>query len=227
MIGERAKLGQDSKPFGRDDFDRGERKLLRDGHAANAQVYLFEDRNGGLWTVKDFSKRSFAVRFFLAPLLFWREMKIVNSLKGVDGVPNAAFRVDRNAVAVSFIPGEPLPRFIDATGGISVDLLQKMEDLMRRVHRAGVVHLDARGTGNWVVRTDGTPALIDFQAALRTDVMPRRLRVALEDLDMSGVLKKWRDFQPEAMGEARKEQLARGESLRRKWRIRGYLGLRK
>ena len=227
MIPERAELGRDSKPFLRADFESGERKLLRDGHAANARVYLFRDQAGKLWTVKDFSARSFAVRFFLAPLLFWRETKIVNSLLGVDGVPNSAFKIDGDAVAVEFIPGAPLPQFIEKNGGMGIDLLEKMEDLMRRVHQAGVVHLDARGTGNWVVRPDGTPGLIDFQAALRTDRMPRRLRAALEDLDLSGVLKKWKEFQPEAMGEDRKDRLERGEALRRKWRIRGYLGLRK
>jgi hypothetical protein len=64
-----------------------------------------------------------------------------------------------------------------------------------------------------VVRTDGTPALIDFQAALRTDVMPRRLRVALEDLDMSGVLKKWRDFQGESPSRSKKVEAIKDEPV--------------
>ncbi|MCI6531112.1 MAG: hypothetical protein MR428_08490 [Mesosutterella sp.] len=208
-------------------MEAGPLKLLREGHAANACVSLFSCR-GRDWTVKDFSSRSFPVRVFLAPFLFWRELRAIRILKGVDGVPSEGFRIDRNAIAVSFVPGESLSRVLGREPGrMTVSFLKAMEDLMERVHRAGLVHLDARGTGNWVVRPDGTPGLIDFQAAVSTRWLPRGLRRILEDIDMSGVLKKWQECHPEAMGAERRARLHRGNRLRSLWRIKGYLGLRK
>ena len=49
----------------------------------------------------------------------------------------------------------------------------------------------------------------------------------LEDIDMSGVLKKWNEFHPEAMGPERIARFERGTKLRKLWRIRGYFGKRK
>ena len=86
---------------------------------------------------------------------------------------------------------------------MTVEFLKEMEDLMTRIHQAGIVHLDARGTGNWVVLSNGKPGLIDFQAGVCTVGLPKGLRKVLEDIDMSGVLKKWNEFHPEAMGPER------------------------
>jgi RIO-like serine/threonine protein kinase len=37
--------------------------------------------------------------------------------------------------------------------------------LLARMHRHGIVHNDAAKEPNWLVRVDGTPALVDFQIA--------------------------------------------------------------
>lgn len=215
------------KPFSRADFEAGEKKLLREGHAANASVYLFR-RGGRFWTVKDFSRKSLAVRLFLVPFLFWRELKAVKRLSGIEGVPSEGFRIDRDAIAVAFVPGQSLAKTANKNPrGVTVEYLESMESLMERVHQAGLVHLDARGTGNWVVRPDGKAGLIDFQAAISTGWLPAKLRGMLEDIDMSGVLKRWKECHPEAMGPEREARYLRGDELRKKWRVKGYLGLRK
>ena len=69
--------------------------------------------------------------------------------------------------------------------------LEAFEELLRAMHARGVVHLDVRGTGNVMIRPNGSPGLIDFQASLYTGWMPGFLRRLLEDFDMSGALKKW------------------------------------
>ena len=78
-----------------------------------------------------------------------------------------------------------------------------------------------------MVRSDGTPGLIDFQASLYTGWMPSFVRRFLEDIDMSGAFKKWLQFQPEAMGEERRGELERINRLRRFWIFRGYFGLKR
>ena len=66
-------------------------------------------------------------------------------------------------MAVEFLEGDSLERI--APERITVEYLRQLEDLISVMHSRGVVHLDLRGLGNVLVRPDGTPGLIDFQAA--------------------------------------------------------------
>lgn len=212
------------KPFTREDLARADVKLLRDGRAANAVVTCVTWK-GRRWTVKDFSSRSWWVRRFLAPFLLGREIKILHRLRGVDGVAEDAFRIDADAIAVSFVEGRNLSRVTREE--VTIEFLEAFEKLLDAMHARDVVHLDLRGTGNIVMRPDGSPALIDFQASLVTSWMPAWLRRLLEDMDRSGALKKWRKFHPEAMGEERERELERIDRLRRYWIFRGYFGKKK
>jgi RIO-like serine/threonine protein kinase len=55
--------------------------------------------------------------------------------------------------------------------------------LLQQVHRRGVAHNDLAKEANWLVRADGSPALIDFQLAVRGDPRSRWMRLlAREDL---------------------------------------------
>ena len=82
------------------------------------------------------------------------------------------------------------------------------------MHRAGV-------------RPDGTPGLIDFQAAMCTNHWPKGLRRILEAMDVSGALKRWKYFHPEAMGKERLERLEAINSVRRFWIFQGYFGIKR
>lgn len=55
--------------------------------------------------------------------------------------------------------------------------------------------------------------------------MPAWLKKSLEALDMSGAYKKWKIFQPDAMGEKREAELTRINRWRRLWPFKGYFGL--
>ena len=76
-------------------------------------------------------------------------------------------------------------------------------------------------------RPDGKPALIDFQASLGTRWMPRAWRRWLDDLDMTGVYKKWLQHDPDTMGASRRELYERMTRRRRLWIARGYAGATK
>jgi RIO-like serine/threonine protein kinase len=55
--------------------------------------------------------------------------------------------------------------------------------LLQQVHRRGIAHNDLAKEANWLVRVDGSPALIDFQLATRGDPRSRWMRLlAREDL---------------------------------------------
>ena len=214
----------DIPAFSRDDLSRAKISLLRDGRIANAVVTRV-DLDGRSWTMKDFSSRPWYVRYVVAPFLLRRELSILARLHGVDGVAQTSFRVDRFAMAVSFMEGDSLGKVPPET--VTPTYLEAFEQLLKTMHARGVVHLDVRGTGNVMMRPDGTPGLIDFHASLYTGWMPNCLRRLLEDFDLSGALKKWLKFQPEAMGEARRKELERINRLRKFWIFRGYFGLKK
>lgn len=205
------------KPLARSDLV--ETRLLRNGHVANARVYLAQ-AGGRRWTVKDFSDRPWWVRFFVAPLLLRRELAFIRRLKGVEGVAQEAFLVDANALAIAYQEGEPLKE-MEKTG-YELEYLRKMEALMLAIHARGVAHMDARGTGNWIVGPGGEARLIDFQASLSLNWMPKFLRRAIEAIDISGVYNKWQKAFPETMTEEQKAELAYGAKCRSYWIFHGY-----
>ncbi len=212
------------RPFTREDMKRAKVRLLRDGHMANAVVSRVE-LDGRLWTVKDFSSRAWWVRLFYGAFILKREQKALCRLRGIDGIAGASFLIDREALAVEFVEGMSMNDV--PAERITAAFLEALERLMGAMHARGIVHLDLRGKGNILVRPDGTPALIDFQAALSTGWMPGCIRKLLEDIDLSGALKKWLAYRPGEMGEARKKELERINRLRRLWVFKGYLGLRR
>ena len=211
-------------PITRESLSNLPARLLRDGRVANAVVSCVE-ADGKLWTVKDFAGRPWWIRQTVAPFLLARELRALNRLRGIPGIAEEAFRIDRHALAVRFMEGTSIDKADRSL--VTPVYLERLEALVAVMHARGVVHLDMRGAGNVMVRPDGTPGLIDFQASVVTERLPGFLRRLLEDFDLSGALKKWRLYQPEAMGEQRREALERINRLRKFWIFRGYFGLKK
>lgn len=213
-----------AQPFDRATLAAAERKLLRDGRFANARVERV--RIGGVdWIFKDFASRAFLVRHTVGRFLLGREVRALRRLEGLAGIPSRAFRVDATSMAARFVPGRALADTPD--GPFSTEFLLALEALLRQVHARGIVHLDTRGGGNLLIGPDGAPGIIDFQAALSTRWMPRGLRRWFEDMDASGIYKKWQRWQPETLGAQRLATLESLNRWRRWWFLRGYFGLRK
>jgi hypothetical protein len=211
-------------PFDRARLAGAERELLRDGRFANARVERVRI-DGVDWIFKDFSTRSFVVRETVGRFLLGREVRALRRLEGLSGVPSQAFRIDAHAMAAHFVPGRSLALL--RGDAIDTAYLAALETLLQQVHARGIVHLDNRGGGNLLLQPDGRPGIIDFQAALSTRWMPAPLRRWFDALDMSGVYKKWLQWQPDTMGAERRESYERMTRWRRLWVLRGYFGLRK
>jgi len=198
--------------------------MLRDGRWANARVELV-DIGGSRWVVKDFAARAWWVRNSIGRLFVRRELSMLRRLQGIDGVPSSAFRLDPYAIAFRYIEGESLGRVSPERQNGAY--FAALEGLLRAVHARGIVHLDTRGTGNVLMRSDGTPAVIDFQSALSTRWMPANCRRFFEQIDLTGVYKKWLQRDPATMGSERVELNSRMMRWRRFWVLRGYAGARK
>jgi len=212
------------RPFNRKQMQAAPRQVLREGRWANASVQRLTV-DGAEWTVKDFAPRPWWVRNLIGRFLLRRELKALRRLAGIDGVPAQAFRVDGHAIAARFVPGVTLDRA--PREQMNESFFLALEALFRQVHERGLVHLDSRGSSNLLATPQGRPAVIDFQAALSTRLLPGPLRRRLEAIDMGGVYKNWLRHHPASLDAGRRAEYERGTRLRRLWIGRGYFGVRK
>lgn len=194
-------------------------KLIKNGKQANAVVTLV-CVDGKKWTVKDFSSRPWYVRKFVGPFMVSREYKALSRVAGMKGVAEEVFKVDELALAIRYVEGSQLDK-VDPRR-ITSEFLISLERLVDALHERGVVHLDLRGSGNILMSPQGEPVIIDFQSSMCTDWMPAFLRKFLGDFDMSGVLKKWKTYRPEEMGDERRKELERINNIRKWWIFKGY-----
>jgi hypothetical protein len=215
---------QKTLPFTLEDLKNAPVHLLRDGRWGNACVSVAEVA-GSRWTIKDFSSRPWIVRNTFARFILGREAAAIRDLKGLDGVPQQAFFLSPCILAIEYIPGRVLARVPDEE--VSVKYLEESEKLIASLHQRNRVHLDTRGTSNWIMTPEGKPALIDFQASFSTAHLPASIRSFMEDMDRGGVLKKWNKYHPNEMGEERYAEFLRINELRKLWVLRGYFGVKK
>lgn len=117
------------------------------------------DLSGEARVVRDTTSARWWTRF-LARRLAAREAKALRALAGVAQV--AQLRGwDGRVLQRSWIPGAPL----NAVGAQDPRFFDELRRLVAALHRRGVVHNDLAKQPNVLVRTDGKPALVDFQLA--------------------------------------------------------------
>lgn len=205
--------------FTRAEFDALPREVLHEGRFFNATVSRVSFR-GGDWVVKDFRTRVWLCRWFYGWWTVWHECRVVRRLRGIDGVPEDAFRLDRYAWVCRFITGEQLRAM--ETEHEWGSFFEKLEAVVEEIHQRGVVHLDLRNARNILVGLRNEPYVLDFQSAFFTGWMPPSIREALEKIDLSGVYKHWLKRAPESLGAASEAVIAWHLRNRRWWRLRGY-----
>ncbi len=88
--------------------------------------------------------------------------------------------------------------------------------LLQGVHRRGIAHNDLAKEANWLVLEDGSPALIDFQLAVRGDPRSRWMRLLARE-DLRHLLKHKRMYCREALTPVEKRLLKRHSWVRELW----------
>jgi len=108
----------------------------------------------------------------LRPVARWllrREARALAALQDIEGVPELT-GTGPDTLRRSYIEGEPMQRARPR----DPHFFRQAAKLLRRLHRAGVVHNDLAKEPNVLVMQGGTPAFIDYQLAA---FMPRRGRL--------------------------------------------------
>ena len=148
---------------------------------------------------------------WLARWLLRREAAGLAALDGIEGVP-ALIHSDGNQLTRSFISGAPM----HLSPPPDKAYFNGAARLLRRMHRAGVVHNDLAKEPNLLVRDDGSAAFIDFQLAWHSVGRGRLFRIAARE-DIRHLLKHKRTYFPRALTQRELEILARPSGPSRAW----------
>lgn len=164
-----------------------------------------------VWLVERDSRSARWWLRWLANHLSRREAKALKSLAGTQSVPTLIER-DHGVLTRSWIEARPMqlaqpsdPRYF----------LQALR-LVRRLHRADVVHNDLAKETNWLVTPDGHPSLVDFQLAWVSHGRGRIFRMLARD-DLRHLLKHKRKYCPQRLTARQRHILATPSPLARIW----------
>lgn len=182
-------------------------------------LLLKKDLFGQVFRVGDRVERNTgaapAATRFIARRLLAREAATLAAADGIDGIPQL-LHVTATTLARSYIDGKPMQKACPTDPAYFL----KARRLLRRLHRAGVVHNDLAKEPNWLVDTNGEPAIIDFQLAWFAPRRGRLFRVLARE-DIRHLLKHKRTYCPDALTRRERDILATPAWPSRLWRISG------
>jgi RIO-like serine/threonine protein kinase len=162
--------------------------------------------------VRDTSAVSPWIRW-LAGYLLRREARALAALEGIDGVP-AVVRIDQHILERQYIDGQPMHHARPTNPAY----FRQCARLLRQLHAADVVHNDLAKEPNVLVRTDGSPAFLDFQLAWFTPKRGRLFRVLAWD-DIRHLLKHKRSYCPQHLTQRERNILGRPSVPSRVYRV--------
>ncbi|MDF2440546.1 MAG: hypothetical protein JWN98_1530, partial [Abditibacteriota bacterium] len=115
----------------------------RNWSKADVSVVEWPPASGKLVVVKDLKRSPLWFRVLAGRHFLRREWRALRALRGLECVPEPVARIDADAIAMSHCPGRPTTAIGD--GSISPQALQRVEELVSKLHRRGVVHCDLHG----------------------------------------------------------------------------------
>jgi tRNA A-37 threonylcarbamoyl transferase component Bud32 len=197
-------------------------ELLHRGKWANANVYRFELAGDSTYVRKGFCFRGFLIRWTIGQILTRREAAVLKYLAGIPGIPEKAKRCCAFCLRYRYLEGETLGTIWKRRQKLPKRFFLEAEELLARVHKRKVVHLDLRRGDNWIVQTNGSPGIIDFQSGFSVAWLPSAVQEKLYSIDVSGIYKFWDRICEEPLDEERRSRLERINRVRKFWIFKGY-----
>lgn len=136
-------------------------------------------------------------------------------LEGTDGVP-ALVESGRDWLEREYLHGKPMQeaRPEDAA------YFKEAARLLRHIHRCGIVHNDLAKEPNLLVRTDGSPAIVDFQLARYWPGRGKLFRILARE-DLRHLLKHKRTYCADHLTHREKAILGNPSAIARIWKATG------
>jgi RIO-like serine/threonine protein kinase len=144
-----------------------------------------------------------------------REARALAKLDGIDGVP-PLLGWDGHELLRGYIAGQPMQQAQPRDPAYYREALR----LLAQLHRRGIVHNDLAKEPNWLVRNDGSPALVDFQIAWTRGRRGRLFRLLARE-DLRHLLKHKRTYCDHALSKRQHAMLKNPAWHSRLWRATG------
>ena len=177
-------------------------ELLKRGGNTKADLLLLDLGNGPM-VVKDFARKSWWVRQ-IGRWQISRESRAYLWLGPTPGIPRFIGRIDRHALAIQKIDGQPLGYAADrADRGLPA--YRQLQEIVEAMHASGMVHWDLRARENVLVDSRDRVYVLDLASAVRLrpgGLAHRLLFRRMKLIDVSALLK-WKrvleagDYTPE------------------------------
>ena len=198
----------------RADLERWPRERLGAPSSLKPAVWRVETPDGPL-VVKDARPCRFGARW-LGRWLLARERNVLQHVAPLDCVPHIVSQIDRDALAITLLPGRPLDK--QTFRERPRELADQLIDVTERMHALGVFHLDLRQRKNLLVDDAGRLLVVDFGAALAPGAVLRALcGPLLRYVDRQAAYKYLARFTPEELTETEARAVLRQRKLRKLW----------
>jgi len=188
----------------------------------NAHVFICEDELKQKWLVKDCSVCNPLIRNTVGRFLFYRETRALRRLSNIKNIPGPIITPSSYKLIYPYIPGRTLRESIRNHDQINDEYFEKLEKLVITMHQCGVAHLDIRNRRNILITPQNEPIIIDFQSAIFTNYLPKKIRRLLLDTDLSGIYKHWKKASNKTLTPEREATISKMNSLRKFWIFKGY-----
>lgn len=128
------------------------------------------------------------------------EYRMLKAVEGLAFTPQAIALSNDSLPRVTYglVEGVSIKEQADRNG-VPQNFFPRLLADVKALHQHGVAHMDLGNSGNILVSVEGSPAMIDFGAALPLNRLPTPLRRWACRQDIVGVLKLWSRFEPETM----------------------------
>ena len=186
------------------------------GRPLNPDLYRLEFDGGRpprVW--KTFQYRPAWIRNTIGRFVTRKEFRALRHLRQVEGICRPVGDDCREGLLLEWVPGKPLTGY--PLGELAPSVYEQLDRTLKRMHEAGIVHLDLAHRGNILVTPDGKPILLDFQAAMSVRGWPRFLARVLERVDELAILKWKAKLFPALMTPDEKQRIARRNRVTRLW----------
>jgi tRNA A-37 threonylcarbamoyl transferase component Bud32 len=196
-------------------------RVIREAELARPEVRL-EDWDGQLVVVKDYSVRAARLKLQIGRFLVQREYAAHARLQGLQGVADAIPSANPHIFVRAYVPGDPAPEVPQRLTG---EFFQRLRAVILAVHRRAVAHGDLKRLQNILVQPDGSPALVDFSAAIISGSNPLAalLLAYMQDDDLRAIAKLKARHAPHLLSDEDLTLLGQRSLCERAWRwVRAY-----
>ena len=147
------------------ELDRINCGILREATSTRPYVWQIKE-NQVRALVKDFSRNSFFYRNIAGRLLVWRESKAYKRLEHVENVPKLYRTIGGIALIIEAVDGKDMTDRAVKKMAFSEDFFNEMREIIKKIHRHGVVHCDLKNASNTIMDSKGHPHIIDWASCM-------------------------------------------------------------